>query len=125
MWENARTGKTTGGTPPDFGSTQWDWGIRTVDASATLDPTFTCGGDRNFGHYCNPAYDKLIAEAVSGIPAQERQAKFEEAQKILYDIVPAVPLYQPRITVSFRNEVQNVRPTPTRIIYFSDLSIKR
>ena len=125
MWANAKTGKTAGGTPPDFGTTQWDWGIRTVDASATLDPTFTCGGDRNFGHYCNPDYDKLIAAAVSGIPAKERIAKFKEAQKILFDIVPALPLYQPRITVAYRNRVQNVRPTPTRIIYFSDLSLKR
>jgi ABC-type transport system substrate-binding protein len=32
------------GPAPDFGTTQWDHGIRTGDASVALDPIFTCEG---------------------------------------------------------------------------------
>jgi ABC-type transport system substrate-binding protein len=125
MWENARIGKLPDPPKPDFGTTQWDWGIRTGDADTVLYPTFTCGGDRNFGQYCDPAFDAVIVEATSGLPAEDRIAKFAEAQEIVYQAVPAIPLYQPRITIAARKEVQNLKPTPTRMIYFHELELAR
>jgi len=125
MWENARIGKLPDPPKPDFGTTQWDWGIRTGDADTVLYPTFTCGGDRNFGQYCNPAFDKVIVQATSGLPAEDRLAKFAEAQDMIYKDVPAIPLYQPRITIASRKDVVNLKPTPTKMIYFHELELAR
>jgi len=113
------------GRKPDFGTTQWDHGIRTGDASVALDPIFTCEGQRNFGHFCDPAYDKLIIEATSGLPAEDRLARFAEAQRILFEAATAIPLYQPRITTASRDVVRNLRPTPTRMIYFHEIELDR
>ena len=113
------------GPAPDFGTTQWDHGIRTGDASVALDPIFTCEGQRNFGHFCDPAYNKLIVEATSGLPAVDRLARFADAQGILFEAVAAIPLYQPRITTASRDVVSNLRPTPTRMIYFHELELTR
>ncbi len=110
---------------PDFGTTQWDHGIRTGDAAVELDPLFTCGGERNFGHFCDPAYDDLILRAVSGIPAEDRQAAFANAQEILFEKVAAFPLWQPRIAIAYRESVKNVRPTATKMLYYEQLSLER
>jgi oligopeptide transport system substrate-binding protein len=90
-----------------------------------LDPIFTCSGQRNFGHFCDPAYDKLIVEATSGLPAEDRLARFSEAQALLFEAVAALPLYQPRITTASRDVVHNLRPTPTRMIYFHEPELAR
>lgn len=110
---------------PNFGTTQWDHGIRTGDAAVELDPLFTCGGERNFGHFCDPAYDKLILKAVSGIPAEERQAAFADAQKILFDKVAAFPLWQPRIAIAYNRALKGVQPTATKMLYYEQLSFDR
>ena len=113
------------GPKPDFGTTQWDHGIRTGDASVALDPIFTCGGPRNFGQFCDPAYDELIREAVSGLPAKEREARYAEAQAILFDAVAALPMWQPRISMAASADVANLQPTPTKVIYFDQLDLER
>lgn len=113
------------GPRPDFGTTQWDHGIRTGDASVALDPIFTCGGARNFVQFCDPACDGLIEVAVSGAPPEERLAAFRDAQQILLDAVAALPLWQPRITMAYRSRVGDVRLTPTRVLYFDELTVRQ
>ena len=111
------------GPKPDFGSTQWDHGIRTGDASVALDPIFTCGGARNFTQFCNPEYDTLIRTAVSGAPDEERRAAYRKAQQILLDGAAALPLWQPRITMASRARVENLNVTPTRVVYFDEITL--
>ena len=108
---------------PDFGTTQWDHGIRTGDASVALDPIFTCGGPRNFTQFCDPDYDARIRVAVSGAAPEERLQAFADAQRMLLDQVAALPLWQPRITMASRSRVENVQLTPTRVLYFDQLRL--
>jgi peptide/nickel transport system substrate-binding protein len=113
------------GKVPDFATTQWDHGIRTGDASVALDPIFTCGGARNFGHFCNPDYDDLIAFAVSGAPENERLDAYRGAQELLHEAVVALPMWQPRMTMAYRDSVTEVALMPTRVLYFDQLRLER
>lgn len=112
------------GPTPEFGTTQWDHGIRTGDASVALDPIFTCGDRRNFGQFCNERYDELITTAVSGAPADARRQAFADAQAILFENVAAIPMWQPRVTMSWQDRVKDVSLTPTRVLYFDELRLE-
>jgi len=53
---------------------------------------FVCGGGNNDIQYCNPDYDKLIAEAASE-PDQDKQvALYNQAQTILFNDAAMLPL---------------------------------
>jgi oligopeptide transport system substrate-binding protein len=68
------------------------WGADYPHANNQLNGLFTCGGGNNDDQYCNPDFDKLIADAAVE-PDQAKQADlYKQAQKILTDDAGFLPL---------------------------------
>ena len=68
------------------------WGADYPHANNQLNGLFTCGGGNNDDQYCNPDFDKLIADAAVE-PDQTKQADlYKQAQKILTDDAGFLPL---------------------------------
>lgn len=123
--QNLYSTAKVGGPKPEYSTTQWDHGIRTGEAAVMLDPLFTCEGPRNFAHYCNPEYDALIVKAVSGAPEEERLEAYRQAQALLHRDVVVLPMWQPRLSMSYRSNVKDLSLLPTGVLEnWSELSIE-
>ncbi|MEO0440786.1 MAG: peptide ABC transporter substrate-binding protein [Pseudomonadota bacterium] len=77
-------------------------------------------GSGNYSGYDNPAYDKLIADALQSADAEKRQQLFDRANQMLTEDMPILPLYfyvtrslvGPRIE-GWEDNISNVHPSRT------------
>ncbi|QDS97883.1 peptide ABC transporter substrate-binding protein [Adhaeretor mobilis] len=87
-----------------------------TDPNTFLD-MFVTGGDQNNTGWGNPDYDRLIREAALETDPQKRMRLFEEAERLLMEELPIVPIYfyvsknmvKPYVR-GFYNNLQDVHP---------------
>ena len=64
-----------------------------VDPNNFLD-MFLCNGGNNRTHWCNPEYDQIILQQVPKAQThQQRLELFQQAENILLDEMPVIPIY--------------------------------
>jgi oligopeptide transport system substrate-binding protein len=77
-----------------------------------LNPLYRTGGSSNDGLYSNPAVDSKLAEADGATTVDGANKLYREAEKMLAQEMPAIPLWAtPRLFV-YSNKIKNVRMTP-------------
>jgi oligopeptide transport system substrate-binding protein len=81
-----------------------------VDPNSFLDLWLT-GGANNQTGWSNPEYDRLIAEASRTGDQRARYAAFQEAESILLDEAPVIPIYFYTHTFLIRPSVKGWYPT--------------
>lgn len=87
-----------------------DYELNTLSHSGRLDPDpflnrFTCDSAENYRNYCNPEFDKLIAEGASTTDVEERKRIYAEAQRMLTEEAVAVWLYTPDVILGAQTNV--------------------
>jgi peptide/nickel transport system substrate-binding protein len=124
---------------PDWGQT-WLPAVRNGEADLFLlgwggdngDPDnflcqFFCGGDASFNSETDaegntvplppdPDLNTLLREAATLADQAARQSKYEEANQIIHDIVPAVPIVHRSPPLLFRSNVVGYTPSPIQQI---------
>ncbi|MGO2140126.1 MAG: peptide ABC transporter substrate-binding protein [Leucobacter sp.] len=73
-----------------------------------LAPLYQTGASSNDGDYSNPEFDKLLAEGLAESDVEAANAKFEAAQEILLQDLPAIPLWYSNVVGGFGTDVDNV-----------------
>lgn len=73
-----------------------------------LGPLYATNAGSNDGDYSNKAFDALLAEGSQSTDIAEANAKYQEAQEILLQDLPAIPLWYSNVTGGFGESVQNV-----------------
>lgn len=73
-----------------------------------LVPLYQTKASSNDGDYSNPAFDKLTQEAVS-LQADQANAKYGEAEKILAQDMPVIPMWYSRLQGGWSDKVTNVK----------------
>ena len=68
------------------------WGADYPHANNQLNGLFTCGGGNNDSQYCNPEFDKLIQQAAAEQDETKAGEIYSQAQKLLFDDAPVLPL---------------------------------
>ncbi|MEX2310406.1 MAG: peptide ABC transporter substrate-binding protein [Pirellulales bacterium] len=68
------------------------WGGDYLDPNTFLDMYVTAGENNNTG-FSNPEYDRLIAEAAREPDTGKRMEMLQQAERILMDQLPIIPLY--------------------------------
>jgi oligopeptide transport system substrate-binding protein len=63
-----------------------------LDPNTFLD-MYVSGGQNNLTGFANPQYDQLIAAAAKEPDKQKRMAMLEQAERILMDEMPIIPIY--------------------------------
>lgn len=71
-------------------------------------PLYQTGAGANDGQYSNPAVDKLIAEGNSAKTLDEANAKYQAAQEILLQDLPAIPMWYGVANGGYSTKVSNV-----------------
>ena len=73
-----------------------------------LTPLYKTGASSNDGGYSNEEFDKLLEEGDTAGSAEESTAKYQEAQKVLVEDAPAVPLWYSNTTGGYSEAVSDV-----------------
>jgi oligopeptide transport system substrate-binding protein len=68
------------------------WGGDYVDPNTFLD-MFVTKGENNSTGFANPEYDKLIADAAHEPDEKQRVKMLEDAERLLMDQMPIIPIY--------------------------------
>ena len=89
----------TRGSAGEFSLSMMAWGVQTAEASSPIRAMIACPdkdkgwGVVNWGHYCNPAVDAVLTQAVSTMDDTARAALLQQAVTKIIDDVAIVPLY--------------------------------
>jgi oligopeptide transport system substrate-binding protein len=89
-----------------------------------LAPIFKTGASSNDGDYSNPAFDKLLVEGAAATDAAAANAKYQEAEALLANDFPALPLWYGTATFGWSEKVTGVKITAFGTVDFSSVALK-
>ena len=89
-----------------------------------LAPIFKTGASSNDGDYSNPAFDKLLVEGAAAADPAEANKKYQEAEALLANDFPAIPMWYSTATMGWSDKVTGVKITAFGTIDFSSVSMK-
>lgn len=93
------------------------WLADYVDPMTFLDMWVTNGGQNNIG-YSNPEYDKRIEAAKKEFDQAKRMQLMHEAEDILMEDMPLIPLYYYTNVVCIKDYVKDVHKSALGFVYF-------
>ncbi|WP_083511192.1 peptide ABC transporter substrate-binding protein [Microbacterium sp. XT11] len=73
-----------------------------------LGPLYATNAGSNDGDYSNPKFDELLAAGISNPDADAQIEDFTKAQEILFNDLPAIPLWYSNVTGGYSENVDNV-----------------
>jgi oligopeptide transport system substrate-binding protein len=71
-------------------------------------PIYKTGASANDGDYSNPEVDKLLAEGIAAPDVDAANEKFHAAEEILFEDLPAIPLWYQNAVAGYSEGVSNV-----------------
>ena len=80
------------------------------------------GKGSNDGDYKNPAFDKLLDEAAKASDLDAANKLYQQAEEILLNDLPAIPLYNSNANAVFGKNVKNVEPNWKGVPVFYEIT---
>ena len=113
--------EATGAPYPDFKSLRDEVTNRTIKTAFRtgwqadypsignfLSAVYATGAGSNDGDYSNPEFDKKLKEAGSAANTEDAAKIYNEAQTMLFEDLPAIPLWYSNVTGGYSEAVDNV-----------------
>ncbi|WP_329050323.1 ABC transporter substrate-binding protein [Amycolatopsis sp. NBC_01488] len=79
-----------------------------------LNPLFRTGAASNVGQYSNPKVDALLQQADAAPSQQQGQALYQQAEKLVLQDMPTIPIWWQSGTAAWASRLHNVQPTQFR-----------
>lgn len=73
-----------------------------------LSPLFATGAGSNDGDYSNPEFDDLLSQAAGAATTEESNELLAKAQGVLFEDLPAIPLWYQNAFGGYSESVENV-----------------
>lgn len=89
-----------------------------------LGPLLGTGASSNYEGYSNPEFDKLLKEGLGAKSTEDANAKFTEAQEILFQDLPNIPLWYSARQVVWSENVANVDTGWNGVIQYYNITAK-
>lgn len=89
-----------------------------------LTPLFITGASANDGDYSNEEFDELIAEAKQTSDEDEANALYQEAEQILAEDMPTIPIFAGRSISGYSERMDNVEITPFGVPAYTRLTLQ-
>jgi peptide/nickel transport system substrate-binding protein len=67
---------------------------------------------QNIAYYKNPELDDLLRQGATTVDENERRRVYEQAQEIIYNDAPWVPIEYAKVPLGYQSEVEGVTPNP-------------
>ncbi len=106
--------KRTAQTGATFDEGGYDMYMTQTNLDADIDPSgfykrYACDqyypDGSNQVRYCNPEFDNLVYEALQTVDSAERWALVQQAEAILYEDLPTIPVWRPAQFYTIQNTV--------------------
>jgi oligopeptide transport system substrate-binding protein len=88
-----------------------------------LNPLYRTGGSTNDGEYSNPAVDALLARADAAPSTEEGNALYQEAERLIIQDMPAIPVYFQSFQAGWSDRLQTVTVTPFRELDLESVTV--
>ena len=89
-----------------------------------LAPIYKTGASSNDGDYSNPQFDKLLVDAAAATDPAQANSLYQQAEAILAEDFPSIPLWYGKATVGWSDKVTGVKITAFGTIDYSSLALK-
>jgi oligopeptide transport system substrate-binding protein len=89
-------------------ATRSGWQFDYPGAYNILGALFITGAGSNDGDYSNPEYDELVQQGATAPSVEEGNKLFEQAQEVLFQDLPVLPLWYRSTNAGFSTLVDNV-----------------
>jgi peptide/nickel transport system substrate-binding protein len=93
-------------TAGNYDAMEFAWGG--VLDSGSGNPIWSCNGGQNYLHYCNAKVTSLLSDSNAQLNTRTRNVDFAEADKIMADQVPSIPLYDLPDVVTYKSNIAGV-----------------
>ncbi|MGW9628519.1 peptide ABC transporter substrate-binding protein [Microbacterium sp. NPDC055521] len=90
-----------------------------------LGPLYATNAGSNDGDYSNPEFDKLLSEGVSETDPKAANKLYQQAQEILLQDLPAMPLWYSNVVGGYGENVENVKFGWNSVPLFSQIEKKK
>lgn len=108
----------------DFEAYMIGWSGR-VDPDGNLTPFLHSGSFFNYGHYSNPAMDKLLEAGLAVSDFAKRKAIYDQVQELSAKDLPLMYLYTVSNIVGMSAKVQGFVPVPDGMIRLQGVSLAK
>lgn len=108
----------------NFDAVRYAW-IADYDDAATFLNTFRTGDSENTSQYSNPAYDEALRNAAKASDTAARGKFYQQAEDLLGQDVPAIPVYHYVRTHLVKPWVGGFTPDKLGYYYTKDMYIKK
>ena len=89
-----------------------------------LGPVWATGAPSNYEKYSNPEFDKLLQEGLASKTPDEANAKFNQAQEVLFEDLPGLPLWDQARPIVWSNNVVKAETGWNGGIRYFDITAK-
>lgn len=89
-----------------------------------LTPIYATGASSNDGDYSNPKFDSLLKEAAAAKTNDEANTLYQQAEEILGQDLPTVPLWYQQSQFGYSNRIASVKMTPFSTFDFGSVVLK-
>ena len=103
----------------------YSWCADYPDPENVLDLPYHSEGPLNYGGYANTQVDELLEAARTEPNSGERLALYQEAESLLLEDAPAVPIIHPLAYVLVRPYIRGYQLTPIPILWPTFVKIER
>ncbi len=90
-----------------------------------LTPLYATGASANDGLYSNPAFDAKLQEAAAASDLARANELYQEAEAMLRDDMPAIPLWYYKINYGWSDKVDNVKGTAQNVVDYANVTVKQ
>ncbi|WP_407550109.1 ABC transporter substrate-binding protein [Streptomyces sp. Pv4-95] len=88
-----------------------------------LQPLYYTNASSNDGKFSNAEFDKLVNEANAATDIGDAVAKFQDAEKILADQMPAVPLWYQNGSGGYSDRISDVALNPFSVPVYQQIKV--
>lgn len=89
-----------------------------------LGPIYSKGADSNWSKYDNPEFEKKLQEAAAAPDLEEANKLYAEAEDILGQDLPAMPMWYPSTVVGWSDKVTNVKVNAFGVLDYSAIQVR-
>lgn len=100
------------------------WIADYADPMTFLD-MWTSKSGNNVAGYSSAEYDKLIAQAKAELDSAKRMSLMHQAEDVLMNDMPIIPLYEYTNVVCIKPYVKNVHKSPLGMVYFNETFVQK
>ncbi|WP_074823142.1 ABC transporter substrate-binding protein SapA [Pragia fontium] len=100
------------------------WATDSNDPDSFFRPLLSCAGidsQTNYARWCNPEFDRLLTEGVTSQDLAVRIETYQQAQKILAQEIPVLPLASSLRIQAYRYDIKGLVLSPLGNISFADV----